>query len=154
MLAGHQFGFGSAQSGLPPCYISGLLWLIWFALIASSFRPPVNDISSIQNLFLCGVLGNGVSCWCVLFSFLGVGKRKKGWGEREGVLGLSSVESFLYLALHIWYTRVNQSVMWICYDRPTWLKYNLNYVYISSWVPSLCNPVFKVEVYSRFVPEF
>lgn len=40
-----------------------------------------------------------------------------------------------------------------CYDRkcPTWFKYNLNHMYISSWTPSPCKPVFKGEFYQMFV---
>jgi hypothetical protein len=43
--------------------------------------------------------------------------------------------------------------MVVCYDSkcPTWLKYNLNHVYISSWAPSHCKSVFKGEFYPRFV---
>jgi hypothetical protein len=45
-----------------------------------------------------------------------------------------------------------QSVM-VCYDSkcPTWLKYNLNHVYISSWTLSPHKSVFKGDFYPSFV---
>lgn len=41
----------------------------------------------------------------------------------------------------------------VCYDPKcsTWVKYNLNRVYISSWVLSPCKLVFKDEFYLNFV---
>jgi hypothetical protein len=41
----------------------------------------------------------------------------------------------------------------VCYNLKcsTWFKYNLNRVYISSWVLSSCKPVFKDEFYLNFV---
>jgi hypothetical protein len=41
----------------------------------------------------------------------------------------------------------------ICYDPsvPTLVKYNLNHVYINSWAPFPCKPVFNGEFYPKFV---
>jgi hypothetical protein len=34
---------------------------------------------------------------------------------------------------------------------PTRVKFNFNHVYISSWIPFHCKPVFKGEFYPKFV---
>jgi hypothetical protein len=33
----------------------------------------------------------------------------------------------------------------------TWLKYNINHMYINSWASSPCKPVFNGRLYPKFV---